>query len=90
MYKSTDGRAAIGAVAFDFYRCKRCTRLVTQPELARTLQANTGSACPCGGTTYAPTNLRRLEYLLPRVWTFALARACELWRGEYRPTKDAA
>ena len=57
MYKSTDGRAAIGAVAFDFYRCKRCTRLVTQPELARTLQANTGSACPCGGTTYAPTNL---------------------------------
>ncbi len=90
MYKSTVGRAAIGTVAHDFYRCKRCTRLVTQPEMARALLAGRGSACPCGGTSYAPANLTPRDWGLPRVWIFAVARAWELWRGEYRLTKDVA
>lgn len=79
MYNSAEGRAVIGRVAHDFYRCDRCRRLVTQPEMVRALGPDgTGSACPCGGVKYRPTNLTARERLLPRVWAFAWARAWEL------------
>jgi hypothetical protein len=79
MYNSAAGRAVIGKVAHDFYRCRRCQRLITQPELVRALgPAGRGSACPCGGTTYTPTNLTWTGRLLPRVWAFAIARIWEL------------
>jgi hypothetical protein len=98
MYNSAAGRAAIGKVAHDFYRCRRCQRLITQPELVRALgPSGVGSACPCGGTTYSPANLTMRSWILPRVWVFAIARLWELglsgvwanlkddWRRRTRP-----
>lgn len=82
MYTSAKGRAAIGEVAFDFYRCRGCKRLVTQPEMAAAMGPQGSiSCCPCGSVEYKPTNPTRLEYLLPRVWTFAIARFWEIGVG---------
>lgn len=74
---------------FDFMRCRKCGRLMTKPEMERAIcigaggtVAGTGLACPCGSLGYLPTNPRGLEWLLPRVVTFAWARVQEIgWRA---------
>ena len=75
----------IGERHFDFYRCDRCGRLCTQPEMMRALgREGTGHVCPCGGLKYRPTNLRWFERSYPRVWTFAWQRAHDLGWLELR------
>jgi hypothetical protein len=70
-------------VPYDFYRCGKCGRLVTQPEMQRAVGVGgTGRACPCGSLRYSPINLPWWGLLLPRVWHFALARVRALgWAG---------
>lgn len=58
---------------YDFYRCRQCQRLTTQPELTARLAAGQVT-CGCGGTQLSPSNLPWWGWLLPRVWTFAVAR----------------
>ncbi len=60
---------------YDFTRCRTCQRLGTRLELARALApGGSGLACPCGGLQVSPANLPWYGWLLPRVWTFAVAR----------------
>lgn len=66
----------LGEHTYDFYRCERCTALVTEPQMIRGLaNASKIDVCPCGGLQFRPTNPRPIEYLLPRVLVFALQRA---------------
>lgn len=64
----------------DFYRCKDCRRLLTQPELRRRFATlGRGGLCPaCGCLMFVETNPRWYEYAYPRVVAFALARCREL------------
>lgn len=57
---------------FDFYRCGKCGRLATLPEMRAGLPK--GSICPCGSLKYSPCNPRWWQYFLPRVLTFAFQR----------------
>jgi len=67
------------ARSYDFYRCVRCTRVVTQPQMQRGLSATKAlRICPCGGLKFQPTNPRWHEYFLPRVLAFAWTRARDL------------
>lgn len=74
----------LGACAYDFYRCQRCQRLVTAPQLARALQRTDKlEICPCGGLKISPTNPLWWELcFLPRVWVFAWQRAGERLTAE--------
>lgn len=76
----------LGQCAYDFYRCQRCQRLITAPQLARALAATKAlRICPCGGLKFSPTNPLWWELcFLPRVWTFAWARAREIMIAEGR------
>lgn len=68
----------LGEESYDFYRCKRCTRLVTQPQMIRGLRNPAGAdVCPCGGLQFSPTNPTPGEYFLPRVLAFAWTRILE-------------
>jgi DNA-directed RNA polymerase subunit RPC12/RpoP len=62
--------------AYDFYVCGRCNRLITAPEISRALGVGPKNtyACTCGGRKIMPANLPWYGWLLPRVWTFAIAR----------------
>lgn len=72
----------LGDHSYDFYRCERCTGLITQPQMVRGLANATAiDVCPCGGLNFRPTNPRGLEYLLPRVIAFAWTRLLEKVRG---------
>ena len=64
------------AVPYDFFLCQKCHRLCTAVEVAQTLGLNPPrrSPCACGGLKVSPTNLPWWGWLLPRVWTFAVAR----------------
>lgn len=74
-------------VQFDFYRCDKCFRLITNPELHRALGVTgTGKPCPCGALKLRPTNMHWWEWVYPRVWSFAATRirelgAAGLWRN---------
>lgn len=75
----------LGQCAYDFYRCQRCQRLVTAPQLARALQRTDKlEICPCGGLKISPTNPLWWELFLPRVLSFAWTRAGERLRAERR------
>lgn len=66
---------AITTIKTDFWRCYSCRRLVTKPEMDRAQRVGgTGSACPCGGTRYQPTNCPRFGLLNPRVFKFFVQR----------------
>lgn len=68
--------AELGDHAYDFYRCQRCQRLITQPEMRRAMRATKLlRVCPCGALKFSPTNPLWYEYLLPRVLVFAWFRA---------------
>lgn len=66
----------LGAETYDFYRCGRCQRLITQPQLVAAMHAQGGlRVCRCGGLKFSPANPVWYEYLLPRVLAFAWQRA---------------
>ena len=75
---------------FDFYRCFRCQRIVTAPEMHASLRANDGRPCPCGGKRFEPINPRWQDKIRsPRIWRFAARRAVDLgvrglWAGFLR------
>ena len=72
----------LGEHTYDFYRCERCTAIVTRPQMVRGLANQTGiTVCPCGGLQFRPTNPHPIEYLLPRVIAFAWSRLLEKVRG---------
>jgi len=66
----------LGEHAYDFYRCQRCQRLITAPQLARALTPTDGvlRICPCRGLKFSPTWPIWYEFLLPRVLAFAWTR----------------
>lgn len=67
----------LGECTYDFYRCQRCQRLITAPQLARALAVQpdgTFRVCPCGGLKFSPTWPIWYEFLYPRVLTFAWQR----------------
>lgn len=70
--------AALGSDTYDFYRCFRCHRLLTNPEVVAGLQVHPVKICPCGALKFSPTDPHWYEYVLPRVIRFAIARAREL------------
>lgn len=59
---------------YDFYRCQRCYRLLTQLEIVHNLEHRHGQLCPCGAMKIAPVNLQFKDMVLPRVWRFAWVR----------------
>jgi hypothetical protein len=62
---------------YDFYKCKKCGRLITRIEEMLAFVPGTkhyGHICPCGSQKYSPTNLPWWGWLLPRVWKFAWLR----------------
>ena len=64
------------AVPFDFFVCRRCHRLITALQMAKSMGVNPKrrSPCACGGLKLAPVNMSWYHWLLPRVWVFAVAR----------------
>lgn len=67
----------LGEHTYDFYRCQRCQRLITQPQLKRALTHTSVDGlriCPCGALKFSPTNPIWYEFLLPRAIAFAWAR----------------
>ena len=80
---SPTAQAVIGDHVYDFYRCQRCGRLITQLELIAALQRESGTPgagkiCRCGGLKISPAapNLGMAWYhwLLPRVLHFTYLR----------------
>jgi hypothetical protein len=70
---------------YDFYRCQRCYRLLTQLEVVAGLQVRQGRLCPCGAMKISPVNLQLRDMVLPRVWAFAWIRFREIgWAGMKR------
>lgn len=70
-----DPLEAMAEVRADFWRCDKCLRLCTKPEMDQALGiGGTGRACPCGSMRYRPANLPWWGWLLPRVWRFAWLR----------------
>lgn len=72
---SAAAHEVIGQAAFDFYKCLKCGRVCTQPEMMVALgPGGSGKVCPCGGLRYSPINLPWLAWCLPRVLSFAWKR----------------
>lgn len=67
---------------YDFMRCSKCGRLITQIEMNRALRGiKDGRACPCGSLKYAPCDMPWYAWCYPRVWTFAWTRVRQIgWR----------
>lgn len=61
-----------GKEQYDFYRCRKCLRLITKLEELSAFK--TGKVCPCGSASYVPANMRWYDWFLPRVWKFAWER----------------
>ncbi len=62
---------------YDFYRCCKCHRLLTAPEVDGRMKngdAGKTGVCPCGGLKISPANLPTYGWLLPSVWWFAYLR----------------
>jgi hypothetical protein len=64
------------AVPYDFFFCKKCHRLITALQMAKTMgkDPERRSPCACGGLKMSPGNMAWYHWLLPRVWVFAVAR----------------
>lgn len=57
---------------FEFYKCLRCLRIVTQTEMRAAIgKTGSGCACPCGGRKYSPVQVTWRDYVLPQVIQFA-------------------
>jgi hypothetical protein len=65
----------LGEHTYDFYRCQRCQRLVTQREMILGLSQRSGIAiCPCGALKFSPTQVTWRDYRLEQVIRFARER----------------
>ena len=58
--------------SFDFYKCLKCGRLVTNLEFVTKLKF--GRVCPCGGLKYTPIDAKWYQFFYPRVIWFAVQR----------------
>lgn len=45
MAATAEARAILGDSTYDFYRCHRCHRLITQPEMLANMARHDGQAC---------------------------------------------
>lgn len=73
------GERALGSPRFDFYRCGRCHRIMTQLEVIRRIERGKSAAlCTCGSLEMAGTGpgggVRWYHFLRPDVMLFALLR----------------